>query len=111
MGIPGGGVLHAIVKVHNRSASDPRPKDYVSLSLAGLDTISNKHVDWDRLDLVPGDTIEITVHEDGEIDPPTVKQPQPPEEYQDFPKRRVRSMAAKLGWTIIENPPIDGGDA
>ncbi|MBI1249164.1 hypothetical protein GC197_15135 [bacterium] len=111
MGLPECGVFTAIVSAVNRSPRISDAKDCVYLHLGGLDSISNEQVDWDTLNLVPGDAVQITVVEDGEVDPPTTRKPLNTKAYREQQEQEVRSAAAKYGWTIIENPSSGDEDS
>ena len=70
MSLPESGVLSAIVSVHDRRDKEPEAEDELRLHLGGLDSTDGMHPQWGDYDLVPGDEVTISVHDDQSCDPP-----------------------------------------
>lgn len=102
MSLPGAGTIAATVAVTDRSIARPEDSDDIFLSLGGLDSSAQHQVRWGHVDLKPGDTVRITVHDDQQFDPPVVSTKRDPKDDLDSKRKRVREMAAELGWTINE---------
>ena len=100
MSLPGAGNFSAHITVSGDSS--PEEDDDVFLSLHGLDSTNDRHVRWGRVDLKPGDVVRIAVHDDQESDPPISYTDRNTEESLDRKRKRVRRMAAELGWTLNE---------
>lgn len=107
--LPSLGLLTATIKV-----CDVAPfvgAGEVIVELVGHNVVDNTESNWGTFELVPGDSVNITVHDDQLSDPPNSCRPR--REMTERQKRRrlkasVRSGAAKLGWTIIENDDEPG---
>lgn len=103
MSLPEAGVLTATVTVVDHSDRDTSSTDEVQLELGGLDSVDGRHPRWGKFDLVPGDTVRITVHDDRIADPAKQRTGETEEERLDSKRNYVRRVAAELGWKILED--------
>jgi len=103
MSLPEAGVLTATVTVVDHSDRDASSTDEVQLELGGLDSVDGRHPRWGKFDLVPGDTVRITVHDDRNSDPSTQRTGETEEERLGSKQNYVRRVAAELGWKILED--------
>jgi hypothetical protein len=102
MSLPQAGVLTAMVTVADRSNRDPDAEDEVLLELRGLDATDEKHPDWGTFDLVPGDTVVISVHDDRLSDRPNERREFSREDDEQRQRDYVREKAAEFGWVITQ---------
>ena len=95
------GVLLAMVTCTEGCKPDPAESN--ELSLTGLDSRTNSHLAWDKLDLESGDTVVIEIIEDCVGDPPDEIKPGNAEQELESKRQYVRETAKELGWSIVED--------
>ena len=103
MSLPEAGVLTAMVTVVDHGDRDTSSSDEVQLELGGVDSVDGQHPRWGKFDLVPGDTVRITVHDDRIADPEKQRTGETEEERLESKRNYVRRVAAELGWKILED--------
>lgn len=103
MSLPAPGVLSAAVSCVDRRDKEPSQKDEVRLHLGGLDSTDGMHPQWGDYDLIPGDEIVISIHDDQTSDPPVERRGLTREQIERSKKDYVRNTAQELGWTIVED--------
>ena len=102
MSLPETGVLMACVSVIDNGNTQPVSTDSVQLELDGLDSTDGRHPSWGRFNLVCGESVVITVHDDRVTDPALFRLGETEAEKAEAKRRYVRRTAAELGWTIVE---------
>lgn len=103
MSLPESGVLSAIVSVFDSKDKDPDADDELRLHLGGLDSVDGLHPHWGDYDLVAGDEITISVHDDRSSDSPIERRGLTKEDIETNKKNYVRQIAEELGWELIEH--------
>ncbi len=103
MSLPASGVLSAIVTIQDRSHREAEADDVLRLHLGGLDSTDGMHPHWGDYDLVPGDEVTISVHDDRASDPPLERRGLSKEDVETNKKKHLRQTAAELGWELIEH--------
>jgi len=102
MSLPESGLLSAIVSVNDQQHENPDAEDEVILHLGGLDTTDGMHPSWGDFNLVTGDEIHMTIHDDRNSDTPTKRSGLTEEELIENKKEYLRNTAKELGWELIE---------
>lgn len=105
MSLPESGVLSAIVTIQDLRHRQAEADDIVRLQLGGLDSTDGLHPHWGDYDLVPGDEVTISVHDDLSSDPPLERRGLSKEYIEANKKKYLRQTAAELGWELIEHEP------
>jgi|HubBroStandDraft_6_1064221.scaffolds.fasta_scaffold217439_2 hypothetical protein len=84
--------------------------DYVSgktrrlqLQVAGLNSATREHVEWQNRTLRVGDEIRIRIANRKQVDPPIKRFPRDQSKELESKKRYVRHCAKELGWEIRES--------
>ncbi len=103
MSLPDAGVLSAMVTVVDQSDRDATSTDEVHLELGGLDFVDGRHPRWGKFNLVPGETVRITLHNDRIADPEKRRTGETESERLESKRNYVRMVAAELGWKILED--------
>jgi len=93
-------VLAAIVSYVVRSGR----KENLSLSLGGLVSPTQEHVDWRNLGLKVGDEVLLRIAESESVDRPRKRTREDPTARVKQQKHYVRAMAKKFGWGIKARP-------
>ena len=88
---------------HRNGHPDSHQEDRYFMTFGGIDQTNGDYLDWEPLNLVVGDRIELEILESSASFPIASREPQGEEADIDFEKEEIRSMARKFGWKIIEN--------
>lgn len=107
MSLPESGVLSAIVSVLDRGGKEVEADELLKLQLGGLDSTDGMHPHWGDYDLVPGDEVTISIHDDQSSDPPIERRGLTKDDRESQEKKYLRKTAAKFGWELIEQKPND----
>lgn len=103
MSLPASGVLSAIVTIQDLAHKEAEADDVLRLQLGGLDSTDGMHPHWGDYDLVPGDEIRISVHDDRLSDPPLERRGLSKEDIEAHKRKDLGQIAAELGWELIEH--------
>ena len=99
-GIGDDGVVAAIVSYVVRSSR----KEDLSLSVGGLVSPTEEHVDWRKVELRVGDEVLLKIVDSERVDRPRKRTRQDPIARVKQQKHYVRAMAKKFGWEIKARP-------
>jgi hypothetical protein len=100
-GIADDGVVSAIFSWIGRGRAERGlPKEDVSLSVSGLDSLRREHVDWLDQNLAAGDEVMVRVVDVQKVDSPLKGSRRPLGDTKRRQKAHVRKMAKQFGWKI-----------
>ena len=97
-GIPGDGVLTALVEFIQRSG-----RNELQLTVAGLVSATGEHVTWKIAPLEVGAEVQVRVVEALAVDEPSSRTRSDPQRDIEAQKNYVRQMANRFGWTLVES--------
>ena len=95
--VPKPGTLTATVSV-----AEFHEGEEIALRLGGFDPVTERHPDWGKFALEPGDIVTIRVHDDNRSDEPLFELDSNSESILEMQKAEVRRLASKFGWSITE---------